>query len=124
VNRRFLFLLVDDDDDTRYLNRRALLRAFPQSVVLEATTVDDALAKASGVELAAVVTDHHLATGTGADFIAALHAAGAQCPIVMVTSSCDPKVAERAREAGADRVFAGAETDFVDYLRRVLRASA
>ncbi len=117
------FLVLDDDADTRFLTRHALLRAFPGARVLECAHPDDAVTQASGIDLDGVLTDHHLGDSDGVSIIKRLRAVGVRCPVVMVTASSDPSVFRRAYEAGAERVFCGSDFDFVGYFRRVLAAS-
>jgi CheY-like chemotaxis protein len=117
------FLVLDDNAETRYLNRALLESEFPNSVVMESRTVEEALASSKGHRLDAVITDHHLGESNGGEFVASLRARGALCPILMVTGSSDPKVHARAMAAGASRVFFGTETDFTGYLRDQLKSS-
>ena len=111
------FLVLDDDDDTRYLSRHALKRGFPGARVIESSCLDHALEVARHVHLDGVLTDHHLGTDEGPSMVGRLREAGVACPVVMVTSSSDPKIFKRAYQAGAARVFAGSDFDFVGYFR-------
>lgn len=111
------FLILDDDEDTRYLTRRALLQGFLGCRVLECDNVDAALIAARDIRIDGVITDHHLGTKDGCAFIAELRAANISCPVVMVTGTSDPNVHRRASEAGAARVFGGESRDFVSYFR-------
>jgi CheY-like chemotaxis protein len=111
------FLVVDDHEDNRYLTHRLLLKAFPGSRVVEAATTVDALAAAQWGRFDGILTDHHLGARDGAAFLQELRTLGVNCPVVMVTSSSDPQVHDRAYKAGAARVFAGADLDFVSYFR-------
>lgn len=123
VGGRRTFLVLDDNADTRYLNRALLESEFPNSLVVESQTVEEALAASEGHQLDAVITDHHLGESNGSEFVASLRSRGAICPILMVTGSSDPKVHARAMAAGASRVFFGSETDFTGYLRDHLKRS-
>lgn len=114
------FLVLDDDGDSRFLARHALEKAFPGSAVLEATSTDEAIQAAKNATFDGVITDHHLATRDGAAMIGKLRDLGVRCPVVMVTASSDPAVFRRAYAAGAARVFAGTDFDFVGYFRAVL----
>lgn len=120
VNAVRTFLILDDDEDNRFLARHALERAFPGAQVLEAADIPDALAAAKGLHIDGVLTDHHLGEHDGPILIQQLRALGVQCPIVMVTASSDPKVFRRAYAAGAARVFAGSDFDFVGYFKSLL----
>ena len=116
------FLVLDDDEDTRFLARHALERAFPGARVFESANADDAVSAAQSASFDGVITDHHLGTGDGASIIRRLRAAGVACPVVMVTASSDPSVFRHAYEAGAARVFAGSDFDFVSYFRKLLQS--
>lgn len=116
-----VFLVLDDDEASRYLNRALLETEFPRSAVIECGSVQEALAASSGRHLDAVITDHHLGQGDGAEFVSGLRAQGATCPVLMVTGSSDPKVHARAYAAGASRVFFGSDLDFTEYLKQTLR---
>jgi two-component system, chemotaxis family, chemotaxis protein CheY len=116
-----IFLVLDDNATSRYMNRSLLETEFPRSQVIECGTVRDAIAVSNRVHLDAVITDHHLGESDGAEFVAKLRAHGATCPVVMVTNSSDPKVHERAYAAGAARVFHDGKMDFTGYLRQKLQ---
>ncbi|MDO8542142.1 MAG: response regulator [Opitutaceae bacterium] len=120
----FLFLVLDDDPDIRFLNRHALERAFAGCEVIECETASDALQRCSITKPDAVVTDHQLRGDNGAAFIADLRRQGHTCPIVMVTASSDPAVRAQAYAAGATRVFVPGSLDFPAYLREVLTEDA
>lgn len=118
VNQRGkTFLLLDDNEDNRFLTGYALRKAFPGARVIESFDPDQALQFAQYLALDGVLTDHHLGARTGATFIRELRDLGVKCPVVMITASSDPAVHERAYGAGADQVFAGCEADFVSYFR-------
>jgi CheY-like chemotaxis protein len=114
------FLILDDSEDTRFLHRRQLEDEFPASHVIECETICAALAASAGQPVDAVITDHHLGESDGAEFVQLLRAQGHACPVLMVTGSSDPRVHERAYQAGATRVFFGSKLDFVPYLRTQL----
>jgi CheY-like chemotaxis protein len=119
VSKSRTFLVVDDNADNRILMNYALRKAFPGALVIDAEQIDEALQAACEARPDAILTDHHLGTGDGASFMQHLAAAGVRCPVVMVTSSIDPAVAQRAYTAGATHVFAGADSDFVGYFKRL-----
>jgi len=111
-------LVLDDDADTRHLTRVRLERAFPGVVVVECENAEDAVAAAARHEVDSVITDHHLGAADGATIIPRLRKAGVCGPVIMCTGSSDPAVYRRAYEAGAARVFAGTDVDFIGYLKR------
>ena len=117
------FLVLDDDPDNRFLVQHALRKAFPDAVVLEASFTDEAVTRAAGVDLDGIITDHHLGRVDGSSLVQRLREVGVQCPVVMITSSSDPAVFRRAYEAGAARVFAGSDVDYVGYFRNLLGRS-
>ncbi|MEO5960133.1 MAG: response regulator [Opitutaceae bacterium] len=111
---------MDDAEDNRVLTAIALGKGFPGSVTLECATLEEAIGAAGDRTLDAVITDHHLGAEDGEEFMRALRAVSGGCPVVMVTASSDPSVHRRAYAAGAHRVFAGADFDFVPYLQAIL----
>lgn len=116
----FTFLVVDDNENNRFLTRYALEREFKPCVVIEAASVEEALVQCTRREFDAVLTDNQLGGPDGSALIVTLRAQSRKCPIVMVTASSDPAVHRRAYDAGASRVFFGSELKFVDYLRESL----
>lgn len=121
MGRAHTFLIVDDNEDNRILTRYALRKAFRGSQVLETDSIDEALRLARDHAPDGIVTDHHLGTQNGKSFVGDLKTAGVTCPVVMVTASSDPAVHQRAYDAGASRVFAGSDVDFIGYFRRLFR---
>jgi len=117
VNKELTFLILEDDEDSRFLTQYALKRGFPGCRFIECTTPDDALVQAQGHRLDGIVTDHHLGTQEGDTFMRQLRAIGIACPVVMVTASSDPAVYRRAYAAGAAHVFANDDRDFVAFFR-------
>jgi len=111
-------LVLDDDADTRHLTRVRLERAFPGVTVVECENTEDAVAAVAGRRIDGVITDHHLGAADGATIIPRLREAGVCGPVIMYTGSSDPAVYRRAYEAGAARVFAGADVDFIGYLKQ------
>jgi CheY-like chemotaxis protein len=116
-----VFLVLDDDEASRYLNRSQLETEFPRSTVIECGSVREALDASAGRHLDAVITDHHLGESDGSEFVQRLRAQGADCPVLMVTGSSDPKVHARAYAAGATKVFFGSDLEFTGYLKDTLR---
>jgi CheY-like chemotaxis protein len=121
VNTELTFLVLDDDDDSRFLTQHALKRGFPGCHVVESLSPDDTLLQIHAVRPDGILTDHHLGTHDGAAFMHQLRDAGVTCPVVMLTSSSDPTVHRRAYEAGAAHVFAGSDRDFVGFFRSQLQ---
>lgn len=115
------FLIVDDDEDARFLTRHALEKAFPGAEVIACATSEEALESAASRVFDGVITDHHLAAAEGAGLVRELRARGVACPIVMVTASSDPKVYRRAYDAGAEYVFANGDYDYVSFFRARLK---
>jgi two-component sensor histidine kinase len=96
-------LYVDDDVALVRLVQKALgRRAFE---VAHAASGDEALAHIQAGAVHVIALDHHLATGTGLDFLARLAAVDKAPPVVYVTGSTEMNVAVAALKAGA--------TDFV-----------
>ena len=114
------FLILDDDQDNRFLMRHRLQKGFPDATVLECSNVEEAFRQAAAAKLDAVISDHHLGADDGITFIEQLRARGTTCPVVMVTASADPSVHTRAQAAGASRVFASADQAFIDFLSGAL----
>ena len=117
------FLVVDDNDDNRFLTAHALRKRLPGSQVIACATVEEALQACHNTKFDGVLTDHHLGDQDGPAFMAQLRSAGVQCPVVVITGSSDPTVHARAYAAGASRVFYGPEMDFAGYFRRTLATS-
>lgn len=70
------FLVLDDNEDNRYLERHALRKAFPGCRVIECSTVAAALVAAQNDRFDGVVTDHHLGESDGAEFVHRLRVSG------------------------------------------------
>lgn len=117
----FRFLVLNDDPDLRFLQRHALQKAFAGCQVHEAVTCEEALGIASRSEHDAVIADNQLQGTSGAECIATLRGMGVTCPLIIVTSSEDPKVHRAALASGADRVFPPAHPDYIGFLRSTLR---
>lgn len=116
------FVVLDDDETARALNRHLIKGEFPSSTVLECETLDAALVASQDKSVSAVITDHHLGEADGGEFIRRLRAQGTRCPVLMVTNSEDPSVHRRAYAAGAARVFGGSNiVAFREYLHNTLR---
>lgn len=116
----YKFLILDDDEDSVFLNRHALEKAFPGCAVEDAKTCEAALEKVGAQPFDALLADHHLQGISGAECIAKIRQLGLQLPILMVTGSEDPKIHAEAYAAGATSVFSPERSDFVGYLKTVL----
>lgn len=95
TSRYAKILLIDCDDDSRMLIGRALLRAMPDSALLECASVECALELARGHPPSAVVVhraDHH----DGVTAITVLRRHLARTPIVMISALDRRESAERA----------------------------
>lgn len=117
-------LLLDDDPDGRFFTERSLRKVFAGCTVLVCVSADDATQKLEGARIDAIVTDHQLGHESGCDFIAHVRRKGMTCPIVMVTCSADPGVAQNAYRAGATKVFSAGNDDFAEFLKAQLAQSA
>ncbi|MET0598036.1 MAG: histidine kinase dimerization/phosphoacceptor domain -containing protein [Mesorhizobium sp.] len=108
-------LYVDDDVGlARLVGKAAGRRGLALTHV---STAEEGLAllRTSHVDLVAL--DHHLPTGTGLDFLAAIAELEARPPVVYVTGSEDLSVAVNALKAGAvDYVTKTVSADFVELL--------
>lgn len=117
-------LVLDDDEDIRFLHRGELQREFPGCIVVECETTEQALERSADVHLDAVLTDHSLRGDDGGIFITKLRELGVTCPVMMITGSEDPGVHEEAYAAGATRVFFGTKLGFARFLRPLMREAA
>ncbi len=117
-------LIVDDDADNRFLLAHAITKSVKECSVVACASSAEALAMVKTRRIDAIVTDHHLGDQAGADFIGQVRRRGVACPIVMVTSSSDPKIERDAYQAGATKVFMGGRGDFGSFLRRAVAEPA
>jgi DNA-binding NtrC family response regulator len=97
VPAQLKFLVIDEDNDSRFLLVKTLLRKFPGAAVIECRVADAALSIARTDKLSLIVT-HRTAELAGSDLVRALREINSTVPIVMV-SSIDR--CEAAQEAGA-----------------------
>ena len=114
------FLVLDDDADMRFLHRVELCKEFPGCDVTECGTADEALARCAEHAFDAILTDNALLDGSGTQVIAQLRQRGVHCPILLVTGNGDPRVHEKAFQAGATHVVAGTKLRFAPILRQLL----
>lgn len=122
MHLRHTFLVVDDDEDIRFLHRCELEKEFPGCTVVECETAEDGVERSGQIQFDAVLTDYSLRGDNGTAFIARLRALGATYPLVLVTGSSDPKIHDEAYAAGATRVFFGTKLGFAPFLRDFLPA--
>lgn len=117
-------LIVDDDADNRFLLTHAITKSVKECSVVACGSAAEALALVKTRRIDAIVTDHHLGEHAAADFIGQVRRRGVACPIVMVTSSSDPRIEREAYQAGATKVFMGGRGDFGSFLRRAVAEPA
>lgn len=114
-------LVVEDDEDTRFLAERRLRRVFPSARILMFDSPAPALdALRRGTEVHALITDHKLGHVSGCDLIAQVRRLGHTFPILMVTCSGDPEVSGKACAAGATKVFETGGDEFAEFLKKIL----
>lgn len=118
------FLVLDDDADMRFLHRLELSREFPGCEVIECGSADEALARCAERSFDAILTDNALLDGSGTQVIAELRQRGVSCPIMLVTGNGDPRVHEKACQAGASHVVSGTKLRFAAILRSLLPTAA
>ena len=102
---------------------RSLRKAFHDCTLVVCGSADEAIKKLEGAPVDAIVTDHQLGVQSGCDFIAHVRQRGTACPIIMVTCSADPTVAQNAYRAGATKVFPTGGHDFAAFLKTQLNPS-
>ena len=95
-------LLVDDEEDIRFLLRLALERDARCDVVAEAEDAEAALALATQHQPDVVVLDWWMPRRSGLDIVPDLRVAAPGCRIVVLTAQIQPDAAEAAAKAGAD----------------------
>lgn len=95
-------LVVEDDDDCRRLVRLTL--EGPETRVLEAPTVRQALALLGEATLDACIVDWNLPDLAGTEVVLAVRerAKGSALPVLMLTARDDEAAREAALAAGAD----------------------
>lgn len=93
------FLVIDDNQDTRFLLVKTLLRKFPQAVIHECQSSASALTMAKTTDLAAIVS-HRTTETAGIALLREIRGINPHVPLVMV-SGVDRQ--ELALAAGADR---------------------
>jgi CheY-like chemotaxis protein len=117
-------LVLDDDDDGRFLTVHALKKRLQSMRILEARTVAEALALAANHAPKLIITDHHLGAGCGIAFLESLKSCHVGCPVVMLTANSDPKVHQKAFAAGAAKVMVTGQSDFASEVARMLDADS
>lgn len=116
----YKFLIVDDEEDSRFLVRHFLLKAFPAAQVTECTSLEAALETVRQGCFDGIITDHHPGSTDVVGVIKEARKRDTHCPIVMMTASSDPQVLRRAYDAGASQVFTEGNFNFTGYLRSTL----
>lgn len=112
-------LYIDDDPVLCRLVQKGLGRR--GYLVEVAGNSEEGLARLARGEIAVVVLDHFLPTGTGLDFLAALKDQEAPPPVVYVTASGETAVAVAALKAGAaDYVPKTIDDEFLELLGRAI----
>ena len=98
LNSPLSFVIVDDIDDNRFLLSKALLRAFPASVITECLESGPALSAAARDKPTAIIV-HRSMDLNGPAMVRALRGVTATTPIVMVSGR---ERCPEAIEAGAN----------------------
>lgn len=111
------FLLLDDDEDSRFLLRKKVEGVVPNCRCVEAAHPEDAFAALARIRFDAVFTDHHLADSEGVSFVADVRQRGIMVPVIMVTNSVDPAVRAAALKAGANEVLDSHAPQLLAFLR-------
>lgn len=110
VPRVLRILLAEDDDDTRSLLARVLVRAGHQVVEME-----DGFELSDYLELLArgkvpqppdlILTDVRMPGRTGLELLAQVQAARIGCPVVLLSAFMDDRTRQEARRLGASAVL-------------------
>jgi CheY-like chemotaxis protein len=124
AERPLAFVVLDDDDDSRFLNRYTLKKSFPGCVVHECDSVNAAVEKCTAQAVDAVLADHHLRGESGLTLVWRLRHQHVKCPILMVTSSTDIRTRESAYAGGVTEVFSDGKGEYIPYLREFFGKSA
>lgn len=112
-------LYIDDDPVLARLVQKGLGRR--GYLVEVAGSSEEGLTRLAAGEIAVVVLDHFLPTGTGLDFLAALKHQETAPPVVYVTASGETAVAVSALKAGAaDYVPKTVDDEFLELLGRAI----
>jgi CheY-like chemotaxis protein len=85
--------------------------------------MDEAVTKLEGARIDAIVTDNNLGPRSGCEFIRHVRRKGLTCPVIMVTCSNNPEVAEAAYSAGVTKIFGAYDEVFTEFLKRQLEQS-
>ena len=93
----FRVLVVDDDEDHRYLAQRRLELA--GITVATARNAEEALRSLDGVDI--VLLDHRLPGMSGLDLLRHLVATGSHIPAIILTAHADDETRRLSLEAGA-----------------------
>ena len=109
-------LHVDDSPDDRELNRYQLLRIAKDIEIVEAESVDEALAALKREQFDCVLSDYQMPVRDGLDLLTCLRESGNETPFIFLTGQGSEDVAAAALRAGADDYFTK-EAGFAHYER-------
>ena len=102
MNTTLRVLLVDDEEASFFFLKRLLSRVPQKGFTTDwASTYDDGLKALSENRHDVCLLDHRLGPRTGLDLLREAAAQNIQIPIIILTSSDDPKVDLQAAELGA-----------------------
>jgi signal transduction histidine kinase len=113
VSQPLRILLIDDNQDDRFLTLRELRRKFSDlevREVLDAQGFEEALDK---WEFDLVVTDYQLGWSTGIDLLHAVKSRFPDCPVVMFTNTGNEEIAVEAMKSGLDDYIVKAPNRYV-----------
>lgn len=101
VNPRLL--LIDDDENKRFLIALHLKRRFPEASIAEYGSGEAAINHMEQFPVDAIVTDHSMSPVDGIQLIRWVRSRSETLPILMVTGH--PSIEEQALSAGATEVI-------------------
>ena len=118
--RRCKIAIVDDDHAVRE-SLRFLLEVMGHSVETFASAAEFLNAKMQ--PLACLILDHHMPLTTGLELAERLRADGSGIPILLITGSPSPAIAQRAAELGIDKVLEKplGDEDLLDFVNSTRR---
>jgi PAS domain S-box-containing protein len=112
-------LLVEDDQDQALLISRALNRGEPTYAVTVVSNGDDCLTALAQERYALVLLDFRLPRENGLQVLRAMHQAGHQTPVIMMTAHGDEAIAVEVMKAGAADYIVK-QRDYLSELRPVV----
>lgn len=101
LHRPLRVLLVDDDEQDRWLVRRRLSQGAPAVEVLEAATLADGTRTACQQQLDVVILDMTLPESSGLSTVKQFKESAPHLPIVVLTGLTDDSLAQKVIEVGA-----------------------